>query len=136
MSLSEVGMGFVIASPVMAVAGACFAVSISANPFVSTIGKAIGWPLSIIAGYVGAVHWGAELLPYWDDWAQRLVMFGPGFFFTWMLIGVVFHEDTIVHEVSFLRFLFKTVKRFFEPDPQSGGAPKYKAYANKKGGRS
>ncbi|MEM9422516.1 MAG: hypothetical protein AAF986_08430 [Pseudomonadota bacterium] len=136
MSLSEIEMGFVIASPVMAVAGICFAVTMSASPFVATIGKAIGWPLSIILGYMGAVHWGGALLPYWDDWASRLVMFGPGFFFCWMVTGIVFHDDAMEHHNKIARFITRRIRSFVGSKSKQGDTPKYKAYANKSRGDS
>ena len=131
MSLNEFQAGLVIASPVMGIAGLAFAVSISMNPYVAMAGKALGWPLSIIAGYVGGVHWGAALLPSWDEWARTLTMFGVGWFLSWMCIGIMFHQDTIVHELNFAKFVLRRMRAFVASQKKSGSTPKYKAYAKK-----
>ena len=128
MSVSEGEMGFVLSSVPMTLAGLCFAVSLSASPFIATIGKALGWPVSIILGYVGAVQWGGDLLPAWAPWARQALMFGPGFFFTWMVIAIVFHEDTIVHELEIGRWLFRRIQAFAKKRLKP--ASKYKAYAS------
>lgn len=129
MALSNFEMGFVIAAVPMAVAGMGFAISVSASPFVATIGKALGWPLSIILGYIGAVHWGAEFFPYWQPWASRTLMFGPGFFFTWMTVGVIFQEEMIVREIELATYLFKKIKALISETTVRKPAQKYKAYA-------
>ncbi|MEO1151114.1 MAG: hypothetical protein AAFW83_09020 [Pseudomonadota bacterium] len=127
MSLSNVEMGFLLASVPMALAGLAFSISLSASPFIATIGKALGWPLSIILGYVGGVYWADSLLPDWPQWAGIPIMFGPGFFFTWMAISILLHEDAIEKEIQFARWIGAKIKDYRQK--RTAEKTTYRAYA-------
>lgn len=130
MNLSTHETGFVLASPVLTIAGLFFAVAISASAFHALFGKAIGWPLSIMLGYQGGVHWGEMFFPSWPEAVSAALMFGPGFFGTWCVIGIVFQEEMLLSLKNISSFVGKRLFAAYQARRGSSRRGRYKAVAS------
>lgn len=110
---SSLGDGFVLAAIPMLIAGLFFAVALSRSEYIAIVGKSFGWPLSFMLGSMGGVHWADSLIPDAGP-VGPFLMFGPGFFFTWMFVGLVFHEDMMEREFQFLRWAYRRTQKAIE----------------------
>ncbi|MEO1243772.1 MAG: hypothetical protein AAFX54_17830 [Pseudomonadota bacterium] len=88
-----ISLGIIIGGPLLSIAGVFFAVAISANQHINGAVKGVAWALSPIAGLVAGSRLAAEYVPGLGEWGVAL-MFGHGFFYTWIAAAVVGHDDT------------------------------------------
>ncbi len=124
-------LGFIVAGPILSVAGLFFAIAISASPYHNLVGKALAWPLSPMAGLVSGAHYGGTLLPGWEAWGVAW-FYGPGFFAVWMIAGALTHDDvTHVYGVGFKRLSSLIARRLRERS--TGAAPNGKVYKARAG---
>ncbi|MBL4806482.1 MAG: hypothetical protein JKY31_04245 [Rhodobacteraceae bacterium] len=105
--------GLIAAGPILLFVGGFFALAISASPFYHLLGKAVAWPLSPVVGLVLGAYLGNAYLPNWEDWGVAW-FFGVGFFLTWMIFGLLSHDDLTHHYGDWMRSLGKALSRKFQ----------------------
>jgi len=111
--------GVILSGPILSIAGLAFAIGISASPHQHLIGKALAWPLSPIAGLLSGAIFGNALLPDWGNWGVAW-MFGPGFFLTWMLAGLIAHDESIYLAGKAFSRLVPLIVRFIRDESTQG----------------
>lgn len=85
--------GIIASGPFLLFSGLFFALSITASPYHHLLGKAIAWPTSPIVGLVFGAYLAGKFLPEWSDWIGVAWFFGVGHFVSWMIIGLLSHDD-------------------------------------------
>ena len=125
--------GFIIAGPILCLVAVFFALSISASPFYSMLGKAVAWPISPVAGLISGEYFAEWLLPSWGDWGVAW-FFGPGFFLVWMVIGILAHEDVTHLYGDWARKLWYIAHRKLNEQQalRADRRARYKAYSNRR----
>ncbi len=105
-TIEALEIGIFALGPILLLAGIFFALAITASQHHHMLGKALGWPASVIAGLVWGAHLGSVYLPDWQEWSV-VWFFGVGWFAIWMLVGIFSHSDLTYHYWPLITRFFK-----------------------------